>query len=91
MQNFKDLFGSKEVWFEIKSDERKKFLKWVKDLGCIWIDGEKIEPNKKVDFYHYSIDGEGRLGVIPIFAWIKSHKTHSVDRYIFSNFIEKHK
>ena len=38
MQNYKEVCGNEEcVWFEIKPSEGKKFLKWAKELGCIWL------------------------------------------------------
>ena len=54
MQNYKEVCGKDEcVWFEIQGNEGKKFLKWAKDLGCIWLNGEEIEPQKGADFFSF--------------------------------------
>ena len=91
MQNFKDVCGGKEVWFEIKPSEGKKFLKWAKDLGCVWIGGKEIDPKKGVEFFHLSI-ADGKLAYVPIFSWVsKDDRVKSIKRYGFSDFIKQTK
>ena len=89
MQNFKDVCGNKKsVWFEIKPTEGKKFLKWAKDLGCVWVNGEEIEPDKEVEFFHFSIDCNGKLANVPISAWVsKQLAFKNIERYVFADFI----
>ncbi len=89
MQNFKDVCGNKKsVWFEIKPSESKKFLKWAKDLGCVWINGEEIEPSKGAEFFHFSIDSNGKLANVPISAWVsKQPEFKNIERYIFADFL----
>ena len=89
MQNYKDVCGGKEsVWFEIKPTEGKKFLKWAKDLGCVWVNGEEIEVEKGSDFFHLSIDRNGNLANVPISAWVsKQLEFKNVDRYVFSEYL----
>ena len=71
MQNFKEVCGNnKSVWFEMELNEGKKFLKWAKDLGCVWANGEQIEPEKGVDFFHLSISNDGKLAYVLISAWV---------------------
>ena len=56
MKSYKDVCGVDScVWFEISPKEGKKFLKWAKELGCVWVNGEIIEPRKGADFFHFSI------------------------------------
>ena len=87
MQNYKELCGEKEsVWFEIKPSESEKFFKWAKDLGCIWLNGEKIEPTKNAEFFHYSISKYGRLAIVPACAW--ANNTLKFDKFVFSDFIK---
>ena len=80
MQNFKEVLGGKEVWFEIEPKERKEFLQWAKDLGCIWANNDEINPDKEVAFFHFAISGEGKLGVVPIFAWVANKRAGSDER-----------
>ena len=85
MQNFKDVCGSnKSVWFEIQPNESKKFLKWAKDLGCKWINGEEIDVNQHVEFFHLSISNEGELAYVPAFAWVK--EKHKFKHYKYKHF-----
>ena len=88
MQNFKEVCGSNNsVCFEVKPKEGKKFLKWVKDLGCVWENGEEIEPNKGVEFFHLSISNAG-LSYVPISAWVsKQPEFKDIKRYVFADFI----
>ena len=90
MQNYKDVCGNKEcVWFEIKPSEGKKFLKWAKDLGCVWLNGEEIEPEKGADFFHFSIHNDGKLANVAMFVWFAKHpKFENVERYMFCEYIK---
>ena len=90
MQNYKDVCGNKEcVWFEIKPSEGKKFLKWAKDLGCVWLNGEEIEPEKGADFFHFSIHNDGKLANVAMFVWFAKHpKFENVKRYMFCEYIK---
>ena len=89
MQNFKDVCGNKKsVWFEIKPTEEKKFLKWAKDLGCVWVNGEEIEVDKGSDFFHLSIDRNGNLANVTISVWVsKQLEFKNVERYVFSEYL----
>lgn len=89
MQNFKEVCGkNKSVWFEIELIEGKKFLKWTKDLGCVWANGEEIEPNKGSEFFHLSISNDGKLSYVPISAWVaKGPEFKNIKRYVFADFI----
>ena len=83
MQNLKELLGTSEsVWFEIEPSKQKRFLQWAKDLGCVWLNGKEINPCEKVEFFHFSIDKNGILGIVPAFAWAnKNPKLKSIKRY----------
>ncbi|MBR2970654.1 MAG: hypothetical protein IKC48_02530 [Clostridia bacterium] len=90
MQNYKEICGEKEcVWFEIKSIEGEKFLKWAKELGCVWVGGKEIEPHKGVDFLHFSIRSDGTVAYVDMIAWFVKHpKFENVKRYVFSEYIK---
>lgn len=87
MQNYKDVCGNnKMVWFEIKPRQGKAFLVWAKSLGCVWMDGKDIRGNERVDFFHLSIDDEGKVAFVPAFAWI-SASSKNVPKYDFGQYI----
>ncbi len=90
MQSYKEVCGKEEcVWFEIKPKEGKKFLKWAKSLGCVWTNGEKINPRKGAKFFHLSIHADGTLANVPMFAWVVKHpKFENIKRYMFCEFIK---
>ncbi len=93
MQNYKEVCGDKEcVWFEIEPNEGKEFLKWAKDLGCIWLSGEEIKPEKGANFFHFSIYSDGRLANVAMFVWFsKDPKFKNIERYTFSEFLKGNK
>ena len=65
MQNYKEVCGNeKEIWFEIRANEYKKFLNWAKSLGCVWINGDEINVKEKITSFHYSIDSNGILSKV---------------------------
>ena len=84
MQKLKHVCGDKGcVWFEIEPKDSKEFLKWAKDLGCVWVNGEEIDPCEGVGFFHFSISSDGKLGIVPIFAWVsKDSKFKDIKRYV---------
>ena len=89
MQKFKEVCGNnKEVWFEIELNEGKKFLKWAKELGCVWANGEEINLNKGAEFFHLSISSDGKLSYVPIFAWVsKQPEFKNIKRYVFADYL----
>ena len=84
MQNYKNLCGNDTMaWFEIQPKDEKKFLGWAKSLGCVWLNGDEINPKKRVGFIHFSICDDGTLGIVPIFAWVsKRPKVNNIRRYV---------
>jgi hypothetical protein len=50
--------------------EGRKFLQWARDLGCVWLNGEKINPRKGTDFFHLAIHADGKLANVAMFAWL---------------------
>ena len=90
MKSYKDVCGVDScVWFEISPKEGKKFLKWAKELGCVWVNGEIIEPRKGTDFFHFSIHTDGTLANVAMFVWVAKHeKFANIKRYVFSEYIK---
>ena len=90
MQNYKEVCGGKEaVWFEINSNEGKKFLKWAKDLGCVWISGKEIEPQNGADFLHFSMRSDGTLAYVDMLVWFSNApKYEDVERFVFGEYLK---
>ena len=66
--NYKDVCGSQEsVWFELsdKKEEGRRFLQWAKELGCVWMNGEEIDPKGGTDFFTLCIARDGKLYNVP--------------------------
>ncbi len=82
MQNYQEACGTESrVWFEIRPKEGKEFLKWAKSLGCVWLNGEEINPSKGVNFFHFSIHSDGKLANVAMFAWV-AKQFEDVPKYI---------
>lgn len=90
MQNYKEVCGyEKMIWFEIKTNEYKKFLNWAKSLGCVWINGDEINVKEKITSFHYSITQQGILAKVPLFSWCsKTGQFDHIKRYMFCEFIK---
>ena len=90
MQNYKEVCGKDEcVWFEIQGNEGKKFLKWAKDLGCVWLSGEEINPRKGASFFHFSIHSDGKLAYVSMMVWATKHeKFANIKRYMFCEYVK---
>lgn len=90
MQDYKEVCGNKEcVWFEIEPSEGVEFLKWAKKSGCVWLDGEEIQPEKGAEFFHFSTRNDGTVAYVAMFVWFAKHpKFENVDRYVFSKYVK---
>ena len=88
MQNYKNLCGNDQmVWLEIQPKDEKKFLKWAKSLGCVWSNGDEINPKKSVEFIHFSISSDGKLSIVPTFAWVSKQPSFKTVRRCVCKFI----
>lgn len=90
MQNFNEVCGSDSiVWFEMQPNEREKFLKWAKDLGCVWLSETIINPSEQINFTHFSISSQGKLGIVPMVTWAsKQPEFQNVKKYVFREFVK---
>ena len=90
MQNFKDVCGNyDEAWFEMEPAENKKFLEWAKNLGCVWSNGDEINPTEKTNCIYLAINSEGKLRTIPILQWSsKKPSSKNIKRYVYREFIK---
>ena len=65
-----------------------KSAEWAKELGCVWVNGEEIDPNKGAEFFHLSISSDGKLSNVPISAWVsKQPEFKNIKRYVFADYI----
>ncbi len=89
MKNYKDVCGNNKcVWFEIAPNEVERFLKWAKKLGCVWINGSEIEPDKGSSYLHFSIHNDGKLACVDMIAWFnKDVKKENIEKYVFSEYL----
>lgn len=87
---YKDVVGEEEsVWFCLRDMKRegKKFLQWAKDLGCVWMNGEEIEPRKGVNFFHIAMYKDGKLANVGMFAFMNP-KYKDCKRIVFADYIK---
>lgn len=86
--NYKDVCGKeKSVWFTLSDmeNEGRLFLQWAKELGCVWMNGEEIDPSKGTDFFTLSIHSDGTLANVPAMARV-AKKFKRVKRVCFSDY-----
>ena len=86
--NYKDVCGKEEsVWFTLSDmeNEGRLFLQWAKELGCVWMNGEEIDPSKGTDFFTLSIHSDGTLANVPAMARV-AKKFKGVKRVCFSDY-----
>ena len=57
------------IWFEVYPEDEKEFLKYAKENGCKWLNGEEIDLEKVHGGYHMSISKKLTLAFVPYFAW----------------------
>ncbi len=87
---YKDVCGKEPcVWFEISDlkKEGRKFLQWAKNIGCVWMNGDEIEPKKGADFFHFSIHEDGKLANVAMFTWV-ARQYANVKRVKFSDYLK---
>lgn len=81
--------NKKAVWFEIQNGEGETFFQWAKDLGCVWLNGKKIDPKEPPLALHFEVRPNGTLARIPLSAWFdKSGRFNDAERYMFCAFIK---
>ena len=88
MQNYKDVCKNEEkVWFEINPEKSEEFLIWAKQIGLVWLNGEEINVNQEVSFFHFSVSKDGKLANVPYFVWISKEFEH-VTKYYFPEYLK---
>ena len=75
MEKVEELFAKEElskensIWFEVRSEDRKEFLKYAKENGCKWLNGDEIDLEKDHCGPHMGISKKLSLAFVPYFAW----------------------
>lgn len=73
MLSVKEVLGKdKHVWFSVRESEKKRFLKWAKDNGCVWISKEEIIPHKKLCGNFMGISNDLNIGRVSAMCWCLS-------------------
>lgn len=86
MKNLDSLLKNKEqVWFNIKSNQQKAFLKWAKENGCKWSNKE-IDPETDSCGTHMGITKDHTLGFVGGHSWFSS--INPPQKLNFSEFIK---
>ena len=74
--------GKEEIWFCVDKKDWKRFLKFAKDNGCKWLNGEEINPETDNCGFHMSIQNH-ILAHVPMYSWF-----YTKDRRKVMNFNE---
>ncbi|MBR3885458.1 MAG: hypothetical protein IKJ33_03230 [Clostridia bacterium] len=83
----KILEKEKMIWFEVERKNAKKFLIFAKKLNFKWINGNIINPDKDETFFHLSLDSNGFLSNVAMFAWLSPTSKH-IKRFKFEDFLK---
>ncbi len=85
--DYKDVCGTENaVWFCLSNKrEGRRFLQWAKELGCVWLNGDEIEPSKGTDFFTLCITKEGKIGNVSAMA-LPSEQFQQVKRVRFADY-----
>lgn len=71
MKNFKKLLNEKgQIWLSVNEKNKLDFFNFVKNLGCVWIDGKDINPTKDKCGYHMGISNNLKIGYVASICWV---------------------
>ena len=59
------LQNEKSIWFKVDKKYRKQFLKFAKENGCKWMNGDEIKLKNNIS-YCMGISSEYRLGFVSL-------------------------
>ena len=88
--DYRDVCGTERcVWFTLSDmrEEGRRFLRWAKALGCVWMNGTEIDPEAGTDFFTLCIHADGTLANVPAMARA-SAQFRGVKRVRFADFIQ---
>lgn len=79
MKNFKELVNKKgQIWLSVNKENKIEFLNFVKELGCVWIDGKGINPCKDKCGYHMGISKDLKIGFVSSMCWIANKNNNPI-------------
>ena len=72
----KELLKDNEtVWFSIMPEDKEKFLRFAKEEGFIWLNGNGIQPSDCCNG-HMSVHRDMHIANVPWFAWFHQDTAH---------------
>ncbi len=70
MKGVKEILnGDKRVWFLVEDKDFKSFLKFARDNGCKWLNGDEILVDNDHISHHMSINSANQIAFVPVWAW----------------------
>ena len=90
MLNLKELLKQEnQIWFKVERCDKFKFLIFLKEQNCKWIDGKEIDiKNDKISSF-MGINENFELGFVSAMCWCSNNKSKSIKKYEFKNFIQE--
>lgn len=75
MKTLKEIIGrDKHVWFYVEEEDKKRFLKFAKVNGCVWINGAEINVKEDSCSHFMGITQNCKLGFIAVQCWLMKGK-----------------
>lgn len=85
MSKLEELLQKGDVWFSLR--DKKGFLKWAKEQGCVWMNGSEINPEGDC-FFHMAIHQDLTIANVAMHAWV-SEVFKNKPKYVFEDFIKE--
>ncbi len=87
MKRFTKALGNAEkVWFELTDQDKRDFLIYAREIGCTWLNGEPIEPDRNACNYHMSIHADFKIASVPYFVCF-ANQFNDIKKLRFSDFL----
>ncbi len=84
MSKLEELFQNGDVWFSLS--DKKAFLEWAKEQGCIWMNGTEIDPDGDC-FFHMAVHQDKKIANVAMYAWFAEHFKDK-PKYVFEDFLK---
>lgn len=63
-----------QVWFDIPTENKQRFLRFAKHNGCKWINGDEIYPESDICSNHMAITNNLEIGYVSAMCWCAKSK-----------------
>lgn len=84
MSRLEEFLESGDVWFSVT--DKKRFLEWAKEQGCVWLNGNEIDPEGEC-FYHMSVHRDKKIANVAMYVWF-AEQFKSKPKYVFEDFLQ---